>query len=59
MELLLYDQSYPEEGRVEDMFLRQYPSGGTYLYIGCGAGKENGENAILGEGRALAELRSY
>lgn len=59
MELLLYDKSYQEEGRVEDMFLRQNPSGGTYLYIGCGTGKENGENVIYGEGQALAELRSY
>ena len=34
-------------------------AGGTYLYIGCGTGKENGENVIYGEGQALAELRSY
>lgn len=59
MEMLLYDQSYSEEGRVENMFLQQNPSGGTYLYIGCATGKENAENIIYGEKQALAELRSY
>lgn len=59
LEMLLYDQSYAEDGRVESMFLQEYPSGGTYLYIGPGTGAENEGNAITGDNQTVAELRNY
>lgn len=59
LEMLLYDQSYLENGKVEDLFLQHNPSGGTYLYIGCGTGKEDAENVIYGWKQTVAVLRSY
>lgn len=59
LEMLLYDQSYSENGKVEDLFLQYNPSGGTYLYIGCETGKADAENVIYGPMRTMAELRSY
>lgn len=56
MEMLLYDQSYTDAGRVERMFLRENGSTGSYLYIGYASeGKE--ENAIFGEKDTVAVLR--
>lgn len=59
LEMLLYDQSYTNDSRIESMFLQEYPSGGTYLYIGPGTGTENAGNAIIGENQTVAELRNY
>lgn len=59
MEMLLYDRCYIGDDRVEELFLQQNPSGGTYLYIGAGLGNEDAENTIFGEMGAVAQLRSY
>lgn len=59
MELLLYDRSYRENGKAEDMFIRENPAGGTYLYIGTGMTTDNTENMICGKKQAVAELRNY
>lgn len=57
MEMLLYDQSYVEHGKVEEMFLKENPSVNSYLYIGYGQPVEE-ENAMVGEKDAAAVLKS-
>ena len=57
MEMLLYDQSYTEIGKVEEMFLKENPSVNTYLYIGYGEAVEE-ENAIIGEKDIAAVLKA-
>lgn len=57
MEMLLYDRCYEDSGRVEDMFFKQNLPVGSYLYIGCSATSIEEENAILGDGQAVAVLR--
>lgn len=57
LEMLLYDQSYADDNRVEGVFLQENPSGGTYLYIGPGIG--NAGDAIIGKNQTVAELRNY
>lgn len=59
MEMLLYDYCYFGQGRIEDIFLKQGLSGGTYLYIGHETKTKDSENVMLGAGQAVAELRSY
>lgn len=56
LELLLYDQSYRENGRVEEMFVKQNPPVASYLYIGYAEELES-EGAIIGEQQAAAVLR--
>lgn len=59
LEMLLYDQCYTGQGRIEEFFTSQNSSGGTYLYIGCGKPEGSSEYAILGAKNTLAELRNY
>lgn len=56
LEMLLYDQSYTDVGRVEQFFLRENHSAGSYLYIGYAAETE-GEYVLLGKHDIVAVLR--
>ena len=56
MEMLLYDQSYTDVGRVEQMFLKENGSAGSYLYIGYASETEE-EDGIFGEKGIAAVLR--
>lgn len=56
LEFLLYDQSYTDSGRVEELFLKENPSATSYLYIGFDDG-ESAENAIFGDKQTIAVLR--
>ncbi|MDE6625765.1 MAG: DUF58 domain-containing protein [Lachnospiraceae bacterium] len=59
LEMLLYEKCYIHQNRVEDMFISQNPSGGTYLYIGSGTPVGDSDCVISGAKNTLAELRSY
>lgn len=56
LEMLLYDRNYTDSGRVEELFLKEYPAVKSYLYIGF----ENGENedAVFGDKQTAAVLRN-
>lgn len=56
MEMLLYDRSYSDTGRAEQMFLKEHTSAETYLYIGYGMTVE-GENIMFGQKDAAAVLK--
>lgn len=57
MEMLLYDQSYTEFGKVEEKFIKENPLVNSYLYIGCGQTVEK-ENVMMGEKGVAAVLKS-
>lgn len=57
MEMLLYDRSYEDCGRIEDEFFKQNLPAGSYLYIGYAAGNVGEENVIMGDKQAVAVLR--
>ena len=57
MEMLLYDQSYVELGKVEEIFFKENPSVNSYLYIAYGQPVEE-ENVMIGEKDAAAVLKS-
>lgn len=59
MEMLLYEQCYTSQNQVEELFIGQRLSGGTYLYIGKGAPVGDSEQVIVGAKNTVAELRSY
>ena len=56
MEMLLYDRTYADTGRVEQMFLKENVSAGSYLYIGHGVAVTE-ESAIFGEKDSIAVLK--
>lgn len=56
MEMLLYDRSYTDTGRAEQVFLKERREAGTYLYIGYGMAVKE-ENAMFGEKDAVAVLK--
>ncbi len=58
LEMMLYDQSYRDVGRVEEFFKQQHTGSNSYLYIGYAAKTENLDNAILGDKGTMAELRN-
>lgn len=55
LEMLFYDRSYSESGKVEELFLKEYPTIHSYLYIGFSDGEA--ENVVLGEKQTAAVLR--
>lgn len=57
LEMVLYDRSYPDFGRVEDMFLQQNPSATSYLYIGYDQTQQEAGHVIFGEQQTIAALR--
>lgn len=57
LEMVLYDQSYPDSGRVEELFLKEHPSESSYLYIGFEDGSVNGGYTISGARQTMAVLR--
>lgn len=56
MEMLLYDRSYTDIGRAEQMFLKENASTGAYLYIGYDM-ETNEEGTMFGEKDAVAVLK--
>lgn len=59
LECMLYDHCYGNTNFGEDSFLRQYPSGGTYLYIGYGMAQGDLEHIIPGSDLVCAQLKTY
>ncbi len=57
LEMVLYDQSYSDFGRVEQMFLQENPSTGSYLYIGYDPKQVENDNTITGKQQTIAALR--
>ena len=57
MEMVLYDQSYPDFGRVEQIFMEQMSEDSTYLYIGYDPGIRASEDVIYGAQQTVAVLR--
>ncbi|MDE5778314.1 MAG: DUF58 domain-containing protein [Lachnospiraceae bacterium] len=56
MEQLLYNHADSVEGRAEDLYKKQFPFGGTYLYIGF-MDENQTEDCILGNQQTAAVLR--
>lgn len=56
MEQMLFNHADFVEGRAEDFYKKQFPSGGTYLYIGFANG-DVADGAIVGKQQTVAELR--
>lgn len=57
MTMVLYDQSYEEIGRAEELFVRDIAAGHTYLYIGY-SNKNQAADALCGSRQTIAELRN-
>lgn len=53
---ILYDRSYEEAGKVEELFKRVVSREGSYLYIGYADGKEEAD-AVYGNQQTVAVLR--
>ena len=53
---ILYDRSYGEIGKVEELFKRVVSRDGSYLYIGYADGKEEAD-AVYGNQQTVAVLR--
>lgn len=56
LEQLLYNHADFLAGRAEDLYRKQFPFGGTYLYIGVTDGTQR-EEGILGKQQTAAVLR--
>lgn len=57
LEMLLYDQNYKENRRVQEYFLRENPSVHSYLYIGpADAIEQTDDNVIFGDKQTAAVL---
>lgn len=56
LSMILYDKSYADIGRVEELFVREVASDSTYLYIGYDDGKEKAD-AIYGSQQTVAVLK--
>ena len=59
LEWMLYDHTYQSGNQVEELFCREYPSGGTYLYIGADTLQAEEGQGIIGEQGAMAVLKKY
>lgn len=57
LSMVLYDQSYEDTGRVEELFLRDVSADSTYLYVGYADGREEAD-ALYGSQQTVAVLRS-
>ncbi len=57
IEMVLYDLSYKDFGRVEQVFSEQVSAESTYLYIGYDPGIRESENVIYGAQQTVAVLR--
>ncbi len=56
LEMVLYDRCYMGEALTEDLFIRQNPGAGSYLYIGVVEG--GNEDVIYGDRKAGALLKT-
>lgn len=56
MELMLYDICYDNDTRAKELFLKEYPSAGSFLYIGLPDGADIPQDCMMGEQGVAAVL---